>query len=749
MREFRKRPRNQRNEVLGMKRSLTVIALSAVCLSAASALALPAFAAEASWKTENGKRYYYDANGKKATGTVTIDGIAYVFAPNGVQQLGWQTVDGKRYFYNKKGEAVFGWVEWRGETYYVTKEDGKRTGKVTTGKRTLDFDEYGVCSKWQLTADGEWVYEDAYGEMLIDGELYLFTDGGMLKTGWQTAATDGITRYYDPKSHGILAGWITEEDGKQFYADPDKGKVSGFITDADGKRFYVDPEKGALTGWNVINGQQYKMLDTGEIYTGLYTASGKTYLFGDDGVMVTGFADTKDGRRYFGEGGVMVTGHTEIGNDTYYFNNEGVMQTGFQNITVDDGRTMRCFFDADGKRRTGLITVGDKKYYLNPDGSITVEPTVIDGKKYLFDPDGNMIKGWYTADSGKKYYAGADGALVSGWQTIDGKKYYFDENCALATEPHVIDGKTYLITSEGTPMTGWYTAPNGSKYYAGADGLAVTGLQTIGTAKYYFDANCVMTTGWQTIGNAKYYFDSNGVMATAPTVIGDKTYLFNADGTAATGLYTAANGKKYYADANGIAQIGWQELPNQSSYFGADGVMVVSATVDGCTIDANGSARNNRAKKFDEVIANSAKTVNGVYQSFCAKYKYREIEVARTTDQLLNAGWQTLIDTCINRNGGVCYHLASALDFTFKRAGFTSRVVYAWHGSHHYWCQVLIDGTWWNYDPTYGMNRCHITLAQQNQADIDNKRPGYTLRGYVNATYDHKGALVSATYTPI
>ena len=662
--------RKERNEVFGMKRALAAIILSAACLCAASAMTVPAAAEtkQTGWQTENGKRFYYDADGKKVTGTVEIDGILYLFAPNGAQQLGWQTVDGKRYFYDKKGKAVFGWIEWRGETYYVTREEGKMTGRVsTTDGDILNFDSYGVCEKWQLTAEGSWCYADASGETMIGNQPYLFDENSLLKTGWQTAS-DGITRYYDAKTHEILTGWFDTSDGKRFYSDAETGQLTGFITDADGKRYYLDSEKGLLTGWNVIEGKQYKLLDNGEVFTGMYTVSGKTYLFGSDGVLVTGFADTADGKRYFGTNGVMLTGLCVIGNDTYYFNPEGIMQTGFQDVPSADGSVLRCFFDSEGKRQTGWITVGDKKYYLNPDGTIAVTPTKIDGKTYLFDANGNVVTGWYTAEDGSKSYAGADGSLV---------------------------------------------------------------------------------TGWQTIGDAKYYFDEKFIMAKSPTVIGGKTYLFNSDGHAVTGWYVGANGKKYYGGADGAALIGWQELPNQSSYFGADGVMVVSATVDGYTIDANGSARNNRAIQIDTVINSSAKTVYSVYQNFCSRYSYREIEVARTTDQLLAAGWDKLIDTTISRKGGVCYHLASSLDFTFKRAGFTSRVVYAWHGSHHYWCQVLIDGVWWNYDPTYGMARCHITLEQQNQADINNKRPGYTLRGYVNATYDHKGALVSATYTPI
>ena len=84
-----------------MKRPFSLTVISAACLCAAAQLALPAHAEEAKqtgWKTEKGKRYYYDADGKKVTGDVKIDGVTYVFAPNGAQQLGWQTVDGKRYF---------------------------------------------------------------------------------------------------------------------------------------------------------------------------------------------------------------------------------------------------------------------------------------------------------------------------------------------------------------------------------------------------------------------------------------------------------------------------------------------------------------------------------------------------------------------------------------------------------------------------------------------------------------------------
>ena len=149
------------------------------------------------------------------------------------------------------------------------------------------------------------------------------------------------------------------------------------------------------------------------------------------------------------------------------------------------------------------------------------------------------------------------------------------------------------------------------------------------------------------------------------------------------------------------------------------------------------------------MFKNTNGTIYSVYQNFCANYSYSAVEVARTSDQLMTAGWDKLIDPTLSRRRGVCYHLAAALDFTFKRAGIQSRVIYAWHGSHHYWCQIMIDGEWKNFDPTYGMARCNITMDQQNAADRANGGEGYTVRGYVDAVYDKKGALVSAKYTPV
>ena len=113
-----------------MKKALIPVLLTAVTLSAAAYMAVPAAAeeiaaaeitAEASetktgWQTVNGKRYYYDKDGKKTVGEATVEGVTYLFAPNGAQQTGWQTVKDKRFYFDpENGKAVFGWIGWRGD----------------------------------------------------------------------------------------------------------------------------------------------------------------------------------------------------------------------------------------------------------------------------------------------------------------------------------------------------------------------------------------------------------------------------------------------------------------------------------------------------------------------------------------------------------------------------------------------------------------------------------------------------------
>lgn len=65
--------------------------------------------------------------------------------------------------------------------------------------------------------------------------------------------------------------------------------------------------------------------------------------------------------------------------------------------------------------KKGLLTLGDKQYYLNEkDGILTPNIAVIDGKKFFIDNEGNRSVGWKKID-GDWYYLNDLGAMITGW----------------------------------------------------------------------------------------------------------------------------------------------------------------------------------------------------------------------------------------------------------------------------------------------------------------------------------------------
>lgn len=61
------------------------------------------------WKTINGKKFYFGYDGKAKTGFCTIDGHRYFFNKNGVlQKSKFFTVNGNIYFVGYKGYTFSG-----------------------------------------------------------------------------------------------------------------------------------------------------------------------------------------------------------------------------------------------------------------------------------------------------------------------------------------------------------------------------------------------------------------------------------------------------------------------------------------------------------------------------------------------------------------------------------------------------------------------------------------------------------------
>ena len=95
---------------------------------------------------EDGKKYYFGADGIRVTGWRTKWTCTYYFDENGVMQTGFVDIDGGTYYFNAKGHQVKNdWVTVDSKKYYV-KGDGTlaRSQTITKWGKKYSFDADGV-----------------------------------------------------------------------------------------------------------------------------------------------------------------------------------------------------------------------------------------------------------------------------------------------------------------------------------------------------------------------------------------------------------------------------------------------------------------------------------------------------------------------------------------------------------------------------------------------------------------------------
>lgn len=99
-------------------------------------------ATKTGFRKENGKTYYYDSNGQKHKGWLTLRGRKYYFNRNtGVQIKGWVNASKgrKRYFTSGSGAMVTGWLtNSKGQRRYFDPSTGyMKTKWLKLGNKTL------------------------------------------------------------------------------------------------------------------------------------------------------------------------------------------------------------------------------------------------------------------------------------------------------------------------------------------------------------------------------------------------------------------------------------------------------------------------------------------------------------------------------------------------------------------------------------------------------------------------------------
>lgn len=143
----------------------------------------------------------------------------------------------------------------------------------------------------------------------------------------------------------------------------------------------------------------------------------------------------------------------------------------------------------------------------------------VDGGFYYYGADGTPLKGCWLGAGEWKYYLNADGRALEGLQTVDGNTYYFKAYpwCNVQYGWQTIDGGLYYFGDDGVMQKNAWIGGGEWRYYVGADGRALEGLQTVEGKTYYFKEFpwCNMQYGSQDVGGQTLTFDlATGALTT-------------------------------------------------------------------------------------------------------------------------------------------------------------------------------------------------------------------------------------------
>ncbi len=180
--------------------------------------------------------------------------------------------------------------------------------------------------------------------------------------------------------------------------------------------------------------------------------------------------------------------------------------------------------------RNCWLPLGQKRYYLDNDGTLKIGWLELDEYWYYMDVDGAMLTDWQRINDRLYYFDSHSGTMQTGWLSVDNERYYLNpENGAAKTGWQFVDDEWYYLTPEnGSMKTGWQFINNKWYYLTPGNGSMKTGWQFINNKWYYLTpGNGSMKTGWQKINRKYYYLYSSGAMA-ADTWIGE--YYVNRSG---------------------------------------------------------------------------------------------------------------------------------------------------------------------------------------------------------------------------
>ena len=204
---------------------------------------------EPGWMTIQGKKYYFNANGKLASGNTTINGKQYYFNPkDNSLAVGLTTIGKNTYLFDKNNQMLKGFQRFTNNGVKQTSYFSKKNGAMLKSFRKIKLN-----GKWN-----RYYFSKKNGAMLTslrkiktNGKWYRYyfsRKNGVMLTGFRTLTINGkkYKVYLSKKTGRMLTGWR-------------KIKVNG-----KWHRYYFSKKTGSkMIGWHRINGRRHYFSKSG------------------------------------------------------------------------------------------------------------------------------------------------------------------------------------------------------------------------------------------------------------------------------------------------------------------------------------------------------------------------------------------------------------------------------------------------------------------------------------------------------
>jgi len=377
---------------------------------------------------------------------------------------GW-TVENNQWTYYQNGNKLYNtWKTDSAGNYYYLGSDGVMvTDRFVEDERYVDADGKMVTSAWRQL-NGRWYYFDAAGKSIRDRIR-------QINNRWY---------YFGPD--GMETGWVSDDNGNYYYADP----ADGHILTGTWKRLApaeeMTPEESSFAGdgtyWYYFMGSNGRMVKAEADSYKTQNIEGRQYCFDEYGCMQTGWVRVEEtdvpiaGFRYYNDTesiGPLGAAHTGwlsayppeqagFGTDVvwYYFDSKGVPYYGTEIEDGTDDEALAAKFKKLSKNGTTNTYLFNK--YGNP----------VYGLRKVVRKDGEVTSMYFgnanecCLQLGEKNITEADGTVSTfhfesngyGYNGVKNNRLYYMGKLQKATDDtyayYTVKDKRYLVTRSGT-----------------------------------------------------------------------------------------------------------------------------------------------------------------------------------------------------------------------------------------------------------------------------------------------------------